>query len=146
MRSQRSEVSTMVKRKRALIALVGIGLLLGSCVPLFNLWIQGTWEVDEYYRNGEEQTASFYLLFGNYVITMHPDGAFTETYMLSNILPVTNTGTWEFIGNGRQLSLVDQSATRIFDVKSLTKAEIRLYRTLGEGEYEELVLEPKAQE
>lgn len=133
----------MVSKKLTMVFLMGAALLLVSCLPLYEMWIQGAWEIDEYYKNGVEKTPSFYLVFGDYVITFHPDGYFTETYLLSNILPITNSGTWEFSTNGRQLSLADQSSTRTFDVKSLTQTEMRLYRVLGEGGYEELVLEPK---
>lgn len=137
------EVLIMIGNKRGMAFLIAIALLLASCLPLYEMLIQSAWEVDEYYKNGEEATQSFYLVFGDYVITFHPDGYFTETYLLSNILPITNSGTWEFSTNGRQLSLADQSSTRTFDVKSLTQTEMRLYRVLGEGGYEELVLEPK---
>lgn len=132
-------------RKRALVFLMGVAMLLAGCVPLYEMTIQGAWEVDEYYKNGVEETQSFYLIFGDYVITFHPDGYFTETYMLSNILPITNSGTWAFINNARQLSLVDASPTRTFDVKTLTNGEMRLYRSLAEGGSEEFLLEPKAE-
>lgn len=133
----------MKHKKLSLVLLIGALVLVASCVPLYETLIQGEWEVDEYYKNGEEETQAFYLIFGDYVINFHPDGYFTETYMLSQIVPITNSGTWGFINNVQQLSLVDESSTRIYDVKSLTKAELRLYRALDEGEYEELVLDPK---
>lgn len=133
----------MKHKKLSLVLLIGALVLVASCVPLYETLIQGEWEVDEYYKNGEEETQAFYLIFGDYVINFHPDGYFTETYMLSQIVPITNSGTWGFINNVQQLSLVDESSTRIYDVKSLTKAEMRLYRALDEGEYEELVLDPK---
>jgi len=133
----------MKHKKLSLVLLIGALVLVASCVPLYEMLIQGEWEVDEYYKNGEEETQSFYLIFGDYVIKFHPDGYFTETYMLSQIVPITNSGTWSFINNVQQLSLVDESSTRIYDVKSLTKVEMRLYRALDEGEYEELVLDPK---
>ena len=139
------EAFIMINKKLSMVFLMGTLVLLTSCMPLYEMWIKGAWEVDEYYKNGVEETQSFYLIFGDYVITFHPDGYFTETYTWSNILPVTNSGTWNFINNAQQLSLVDQGSTRIFDVKSLTKAEMRLYRELDEGEYEELVLEPKGE-
>ena len=133
----------MKHKKLSLVLLIGALVLVASCVPLYETLIQGEWEVDEYYKNGEEETQAFYLIFGDYVINFHPDGYFTETYMLSQIVPITNSGTWGFINNVQQLSLVDESSTRIYDVKSLTKAEMRLYRALDEGEYEELVFDPK---
>jgi hypothetical protein len=107
--------------------------------------IQGRWEVDEYYRNGAEDTQSFYLLFGDYAITFHPDGDFTETYKLGNIVPVTNPGTWELINNGDQVRLVDQASPRTYNIVSLTQDELHLQRDIGDGTNEELVLEPKAE-
>ncbi len=60
-----------------------------------------------------------------------------------NLVPITNPGTWEIINNGGKLRLVDESSTRIFDILSVTTNELKLYRELGEGGNEELILEPK---
>jgi hypothetical protein len=133
----------MKHKKLSLVLLIGALVLVAGCVPLCEMLIQGEWEVDEYYKNGDDATQEFYFTFADYVITFHPDNYFTETYKGLNVIPVTNSGTWSFINNAQQLSLVDDNSTRIFDVKSLTKEEMRLYRDLGEGEYEELVLDPK---
>ena len=136
----------MLNKKKATILVVGILVLLTSCKQLvYEPVIERTWEVDEHYTNGVEDTPAFYLLFGDYAITFHPDGDFTETYRLGNIVPVTNPGTWELITNGTQLQLVDQAATRTFDIMSLTIDELRLRRDVGDGSNEEFVLEPKAE-
>lgn len=136
----------MLNKKKATILVVGMLVLLTSCKQIvYETLIQATWEVDEYYRNGVEETTSYYLLFGDYAITLHPDGAFTETYTLGNIVPVTNAGTWELINNGDQLQLVDQAPGRTYTIVSLTQNELRLYRDVGDGNNEELVLEPKAE-
>lgn len=135
----------MKHKKLSLVLLIGALVLVASCVPLYTVLIQGEWEVDEYYKNGEDETQGFYFIFADYVINFHPDGYFTETYMLSQIVSITNSGTWSFINNAQQLRLADEGSTRIYDIKSLTKQEMRLYRALDEGEYEELVLEPKGE-
>jgi hypothetical protein len=136
----------MLNQKKATILVVGMLVLLTSCKQLlYETQIQGTWEVDEHYSNGVEDTPSFYLLFGDYAITFHPDGDFTETYKLGNIVPVTNPGTWAIITNGDQLQLVDQASTRTFNIMSLTKDELRLQRDIGDGTNEGFVLEPKAE-
>ena len=114
-----------------------------GCPTVYKITLQGSWEVDEYYKNGVEDTQSFNLAFGDYVIKFHPDGDFTETYKALNLLPISNPGTWDIINNGTQLQLVDENATRTFDILSITNDELRLYRELGEGGNEELVLEPK---
>jgi len=133
----------MKHKKISLVLLIGALVLFAGCMPLYTMLIQGEWEVDEYYKNGEDETQAFYLVFGDYVINFHPDGYFTETYKLSQIVPITNSGTWNLINSAQQLSLVDEVSTRIYDIKSLTKEEMRLYRELGEGEHEELILDPK---
>jgi hypothetical protein len=136
----------MRNRKKAAILVVGMLILLISCKQLlYETLIQGTWEVDEHYSNGVEDTQSFYLIFGDYVITFHPDGHFTETYKLGNIVPVINPGTWAISTNGDQLQLFDQAPTRMYNIVSLTKDELRLQRDIGDGTNEELVLEPKAE-
>jgi hypothetical protein len=136
----------MRNRKKATILVVGILVLLTCCTQLLNeTQIQGTWEVDEHYSNGVEDTPSFYLFFGDYAITFHPDGAFTEKYKLTNVLPITNSGTWVIISNGDQLQLVDQAPTRTFNIVSLTKDELRLQRDMGDGTNERFVMEPKAE-
>ena len=131
--------------KKFLVVLLGItvALTVTSCQMAYEISLQGSWEVDEYYRNGAEDTQAFHLLFGDYVIKFHPDGDFTETYKAGNLLPLTITGKWEVINNGRQLELVDENTTRTFDIMSVTSDELQLYRTLGDGGNEELVLEPK---
>ena len=131
--------------KKIFIMLIGIAVVItvSSCQMAYEISLQGSWEVDEYYRNGTEDTQSFHLLFGDYVIKFHPDGDFTETYKAGNLLPITITGKWEVINNGRQLELVDENTTRTFDIMSVTIDELQLYRTLGDGGNEELVLEPK---
>ena len=137
----------MVGKKNLLLMLIGITVLITvtSCQMTYEISMQGSWEVDEYYRNGAEDTQSFHLLFGDYVIKFHPDGDFTETYKAANLLPITNPGTWKVINNGGQLklSLVDENATRTFDIMSVTNDELQLYRTLGDGGDEEFLLEPK---
>lgn len=134
----------MLNKRNATIIVVGILVMLTSCKQiLYETLLQGTWEVDEYYRNGVTDTQSFYLIFGDYTIKFHPDGDFTETYKLTNVLPITNSGTWAIINNGDQLRLVDQTSSRTFSILSLTKDELRLYRDVGDGSNEELVLEPK---
>lgn len=136
----------MLNKKKAIILVIGMLVLLTSCTQiLYETLMQGRWEVDEYYRNGAEDTQSFYLLFGDYAITFHPDGDFTETYKLGNIVPVTNPGTWELINNGDQVRLVDQASPRTYNIVSLTQDELRLQRDIGDGNNEELVLEPKAE-
>ena len=136
----------MLNKKKAIILAIGMLVLVTSCTQiLYETLIQGRWEVDEYYRNGAEDTQSFYLLFGDYAITFHPDGDFTETYKLGNIVPVTNPGTWELINNGDQVRLVDQASPRTYNIVSLTQDELRLQRDIGDGTNEELVLEPKAE-
>jgi hypothetical protein len=136
----------MLNKKKAIILAIGMLVLVSSCTQLlYETLIQGRWEVDEYYRNGAEDTQSFYLLFGDYAITFHPDGDFTETYKLGNIVPVTNPGTWELINNGDQVRLVDQASPRTYNIVSLTQDELRLQRDTGDGTNEELVLEPKAE-
>ena len=134
----------MLNKKKATILVVGILVLLTSCKQLvYEPVIERTWEVDEHYTNGVEDTPAFYLLFGDYAITFHPDGDFTETYKLGNIVPVTNSGTWELINNGYQVRLVDQASPRTYNIVSLTQDELRLQRDTGDGTNEELVLEPK---
>ena len=136
----------MLNKKKAIILVIGMLVLVTSCTQiLYETLIQGRWEVDEYYRNGAEDTQSFYLLFGDYAITFHPDGDFTETYKLGNIVPLTNPGTWELINNGDQVRLVDQASPRTYNIVSLTQDELRLQRDIGDGTNEELVLEPKAE-
>jgi len=131
--------------KKLFLMLIGITVVITvtSCQMAYEISLQGSWEVDEYYRNGAEDTQSFHLLFGDYVIKFHPDGDFTETYKAGNLLPITITGKWEVINNGRQLELVDENTTRTFDIMSVTSDELQLYRTLGDGGNEELLLEPK---
>jgi hypothetical protein len=93
----------MLNKRKATIIVVGMLVMLTSCKQiLYETLIHGTWEVDEHYSNGVEDTQSFYLIFGDYAITFHPDDDFTETYKLGNIFPVTNPGTWELINNGDQ--------------------------------------------
>lgn len=133
--------------KKLLFVLLGMTLITATtgCPTVHKITLQGSWEVDEYYKNGEENTQAFNLAFGDYVIKFHPDGDFTETYKAMNIVPITNPGNWEIMNNGPQLrlQLVDESSTRTFDILSITNDELRLYRELGEEGNEELVLEPK---
>ena len=131
--------------KKLLFVLLGITLAITvtGCAGIYKITLQGSWEVDEYYKNGEENTQAFNLAFGDYVIKFHPDGDFTETYKAMNVLPVTNPGTWEIINNGTQLQLVDEITTRTFDILGMTNDELRIYRELGEGGNEEFLMEPK---
>ena len=131
--------------KKLILMLIGIAMVITvtSCQMAYEISLQGSWEVDEYYKNGVEDTQSFNLAFGDYVIKFHPDGDFTETFKAMNLLPVTNPGTWVIINSGTQLQLVDENAARTFDILSITNDELRLYRELGEGGNEELVMEPK---
>ena len=132
----------MNKKKFFSISLIAL-LLLSGCIALYGKLIEGNWQVDTYYKNGEEQNEQFFLAFGDYEITFHSDGEFTETYLALNIVPITNAGTWEIKYNAQkwQLTLVDESQTRIYDIEKLTNKELRLTRELGEGENEEFIME-----
>ena len=116
---------------------------MSGCIVLYGKLIEGNWQVDTYYKNGEEQNEQFFLAFGDYEITFHSDGEFTETYLALNIVPITNAGTWEIKYNEQkwQLTLVDESQTRIYDIEKLSNKELRLTRELGEGENEEFIME-----
>jgi len=132
----------MNKKKFFSITLIAL-LLFSGCIVLYGKLIEGTWEVDAYYRNGEDQTSEFNVLFADYEITFHSDGEFTETFRPLNLVPITNAGTWEIKYNASkwQLTLVDESQTRIYDIEKLTNKELRLTRALGEGENEEFIME-----
>ncbi len=47
--------------------------------------------------------------------------------------------------HAQQLPPAEESSTRIYDIKNLTKEKMCLYRELAEGEHEELVLDPKGE-
>ena len=132
----------MNKKKFFSISLIAL-LLLSGCIVLYGKLIEGKWQVDTYYKNGEEQNEQFFLAFGDYEITFHSDGEFTETYLALNIVPITNAGTWEIKYNAQkwQLTLVDESQTRIYDIEKLTSKELQLMRDIGEGENEEFIME-----
>ena len=131
------------KKKFGIFAIVIVVLIIGCQQIIYETYIQGAWKVDEYYKNGIDDTTAFYLFFGDYVIKFHPDGNFTETYKLTNLVPITNSGTWEVINNASQLQLIDGSSTRTFDILGISNDELRLYRELENGENEEFILEPK---
>ncbi len=122
---------------------VVVALFCTGCVLIFQKLLVGKWEVDTYYRNGEEQTEQFYLLFGDYEITFHPDGEFTEQYKALNVIPVTNAGTWNIRYEGQQwqLELTDDASKRVYDIQKLTQSELHIVRVLGEGDEEKLILE-----
>jgi hypothetical protein len=132
----------MNKKRFFSISLIVL-LLCSGCIVLYGKLIQGKWQVDTYYRNGEEQTEQFLLAFGDYEITFHSDGEFTETYLVLNVVPITNAGTWEIKYSEQkwQLTLVDESQTRIYGIERLTSKELRLKRDFGEGENEEFIME-----
>lgn len=137
-----------MKPRSFLIFAVIIALFFAGCVFIYQKLIQGKWEVDTYYRNGEEQTEQFYLLFGDYTITFHPDGEFTEQYKALNAIPVTNAGTWEISYNAQQwqLKLTDNSSERVYQILKLTQSELHITRVVGEGEEEKFILEKPAPE
>jgi len=132
----------MNKNRFFCIALITL-LLFSGCIVLYGKLIEGTWKVDTYYRNGDDQTTEFFILFADYEITFHSDGEFTETYHALNVVPITNAGTWEikYTEQKWQLTLVDESPPRIYAIEKLTNKELLLKRDLGGGENEEFIME-----
>ena len=132
----------MNKNRFFCIALITL-LLFSGCIVLYGKLIEGTWKVDTYYRNGEDQTTEFFILFADYEIRFHSDGEFTETYRALNVMPITNAGTWEikYPEQKWQLTLVDESPPRIYAIEKLTNKELLLKRDLGGGENEEFIME-----
>ena len=132
----------MNKKKFFSVSLIAL-LVFSGCIVLYGKLIEGTWKVDAYYRDGDDQTSEFNILFADYEITIHADGKFTETFRPLNLAKVTIAGTWELKYNEQQwqLTLVDDTQTRIFDIEKVTNTELRLARDLGEGNYEELIME-----
>lgn len=108
--------------------------------------VVGTWKVDSWYKNGDDQTTEFLVAFYHYQITFHADGDFTEEYQTSIIIPITITitGTWEITGKpGAFLfQLTDERQVRLFTIKKITKDTIDIYRDLDGGNNEEFILEP----
>ena len=134
-----------MRKKNFIWCCIAAALLLSSgCKPLYEKSVVGTWKVDTWYKNGEDQTTAFLVAFDNYRLTFHADGDFTEEYQTLVILPITITGTWEITGKpgAFQLQLTDESQVRIFNIKKITKKTIDISRDIGGGNNEEYILEP----
>jgi hypothetical protein len=137
-----------MRKKNFIWCCIAVALLLSSGCKLqqYEKSLVGTWKVDSWYKNGEDQTTEFLVAFYHYRITFHSDGYFTEEYQTSILLPITITitGTWEVTGKpgAFQLQLTDESQVRIFNIKKLTKNTVDIYRDLGGSDNEEFFLEP----
>jgi hypothetical protein len=137
------DMKSIFKTIATLLIAAALLMPIGCKKIIYEKLLEDTWRVITYYKNGDDNTSSFFILFQDYTLTFHPDGAFTETTSAIGLLPVTNTGTWELMNNATQLTLIDSRSTRTFDIIKLTKAELNISRDLSEGGDEEYVLIPK---
>lgn len=116
-------------------------LMLSGCKAFYEKQILGTWKLDTHLTNGNDDTAAWLLLFNNYSITFYDNGDFVE-----EAWGIANNGDWviEKKVDGKigeyQLRLTD-SGVRVFDIRTLSKDEIDLYRDKGDGNSEEFFLE-----
>ena len=125
-------------------------LMLSGCKPIYEKMIEGTWKLDTYLYNNADDTENFLVLKKDYTITFYDNNDFVEAYKAGFIVyvDVTNPGEWVIdkkpdgkIGEF-QLRLTDDDGVRIYDIKEISKDRIDIYRDLGDGNSEELILEP----
>ena len=136
-------MKSTLKTLAALLIVTALLMPIGCKKVIYEKLLEGTWRVITYYKNGVDSTSSFFILYQDYTLTFHPDGAFTETTLAVGLLPVTITGTWELINNASQLTLIDNNFTRTFDINKQTKDELNISRDLSGGGDEGYVLIPK---
>ncbi len=96
----------------------------------------GTWKIDSYYENGNDQTTLFKSVFVNYLLTFNISGTYLETYTALGI-DVTKGGPWELINNGDDLKLTNQvdSNVRYFHIIEINPNSSKVSEDSGNKEY-----------
>jgi len=121
---------------KKLILFASILLTLASCkktVETFKL--EGTWHVDSYYENGNDNTTAFKAVYNDYKIKYDASNNYIETYSLAGV-KITNAGTWSLSSDGNYLELTNQAdnSKRSLHIIEI-KASSAKYTESGTKEY-----------
>lgn len=91
------------------------------------------WKLDKYFKNGEDSTAMFKLIFTDYSLNFLGNQDFSETYLSFGVLEVVNRGTWELTQNSDRIVMTDNNGIRKFNITELTNIKLKL--AWGEEEW-----------
>lgn len=108
-----SKFKDMLKGK---ISILALALLLSafffsfsSCKKTIESFrMLGTWEVDNYYVDGSDQTAAFQSFWVDYQIKFEISGDYIETATVASV-PLTIEGTWKVADDGNSFELTNNA-------------------------------------
>jgi hypothetical protein len=81
--------------------------------------ISRAWKMSEYRVNDEDRTSDFNTVLQNFTITFVESGTFTENWI--TIIPLSNSGNYEFFNNANNIELRDVNQTRRFKINTINK-------------------------
>ncbi|MFN4123052.1 MAG: hypothetical protein ACK4GL_07080 [Flavobacteriales bacterium] len=110
---------------KKILFLTTITLLLFNACSRENTYkkrISKTWKMEEYRVNGDNKTTDFNTVFQNYSITFTESGTFSENWV--TIIPLVNSGNYEFFNNANNVELRDVNQTRRFKINTINKSRL----------------------
>lgn len=84
--------------------------------------INGTWKMDSYRVNGNDETTNFKNVFTNYTINFGENKSFQENWV--TIIPLSKSGNYEFLDNASIIEMRDPNETRRFKINTIEKSKI----------------------
>jgi hypothetical protein len=108
--------SKLKDRLKGKISILALALLLSafffsfsSCKKtLQSFRMLGTWEIENYYVDGNDQTAAFKAFWVDYKIMFDVAGNYIETATVGGV-PLTVAGTWKVSDDGNSFELTNQA-------------------------------------
>ncbi len=91
------------------IIICALALTISSCKKeVTKLTMVGSWTVDSYYENDNDQTTVFKAAYVDYKIVFDGSNYFIETYKFAGI-NVTNAGQWKLLNDAVDLQMTNQA-------------------------------------
>ena len=97
--------------------------------------LTGTYTVNSYIKDNEDNTNAFKAEKQNYTLEITDNNIFTETYLLNGLVYKKTTGEWQLINSSKDLQMVDaDNKVRMFNIVKMADKSMTL--TKGNEEYE----------
>jgi hypothetical protein len=123
---------------RSTLIILVISLFFTSCSKekRYIRDINKSWKMQEYQVNGSNQTNEFKNVFSNYTLTFYDNKTFNENWV--TIIPMSNSGNYDFIANATIIEMRDVNNTRRFKINTIEKNKLdaEYTETLSNGSTE----------
>lgn len=122
---------------------MGFLLLFSACKPSEEentTKISRAWQINKYYEDNEDLTASFKSTNKNYSLQFYTDHTFLQSAIVNDTFR-TNAGDWEFNENLDSLFLYGNADTNHFYIRLLRQQNLNIREVISTTTYDYLMVD-----